>query len=53
MIRLSGLVASLREEGILVRFFSHLPDAMRITVGTDDEVDALLNALDAAVQRGG
>ncbi len=43
---LEGLVAELRCDGILVRWFASLPDALRITVGTDDEIDALLAALD-------
>jgi len=41
------VAAALAAEGILVRHFStsRLKDALRITVGTDDEVDALLGAL--------
>lgn len=37
----------LRDEGILVRYFGHrrLEDALRITIGTDDECNALLAAL--------
>lgn len=38
-----GLVAAaLSERDILVRWFRALPDALRITVGTDDETDTLL-----------
>ncbi len=39
--------ASLRSAGILVRYFEQrlLDDGLRITVGTDDEVDALLKAM--------
>ena len=38
---------SLRSHGILVRYFAtpELRDALRITVGTDDEIEALLAAL--------
>ncbi|MBX3180606.1 MAG: histidinol-phosphate transaminase [Candidatus Hydrogenedentes bacterium] len=41
------LFERLREEGILVRYFNHrrLEDALRITIGTDEECDALLQAL--------
>jgi histidinol-phosphate aminotransferase len=37
----------LKERGILVRYFKLrlLDDGLRITVGTDEEIDALLNAL--------
>ena len=40
---------SLKEKGVLVRHFPTelLADALRITVGTDDEIAALLAALDA------
>jgi histidinol-phosphate aminotransferase len=39
----------LRQRGILVRYFAMrlLDDGLRITVGTDDEIDALLEALAA------
>lgn len=42
---------ALKERGILVRYFPtpELYDALRITVGTDDEVDALLRALGAVL----
>jgi histidinol-phosphate aminotransferase len=44
---LSGVFEQLRERGILVRYFATpmLRDALRISVGTDDEIDALLSAL--------
>lgn len=40
---------ALQERGILVRYFAELPDALRITVGTDDEIDRLLAALNEIV----
>jgi histidinol-phosphate aminotransferase len=36
---------ALQERGILVRYFAELPDALRITVGTDDEIDRLIAEL--------
>jgi len=33
---------ALQSRGILVRYFPELPDALRITVGTDEEIDRLL-----------
>jgi len=38
----------LKAKGVLVRYFPTpvLRDALRITVGTDDEITALLHALD-------
>jgi len=44
---LQGLFSSLKERRILVRYFAtpELSDALRITVGTDEEIDALLAAL--------
>lgn len=47
---LEGLYRSIREQGILVRYFPipELRDALRISVGTDKEVDALLRAVDAS-----
>ncbi len=39
------LAEALRERGILVRTFPSLPDSLRITVGTDPQIDALLGAL--------
>lgn len=46
---LDGLYQRLKQQGVLVRYFAtpELYDALRITVGTDDETDALLRALDA------
>lgn len=44
---LQGLFSSLKARRILVRYFPtpELRDALRITVGTDEEIDALLAAL--------
>jgi len=44
---LHALYQALKERRILVRYFAidALRDAVRITVGTDDEIDALLAAL--------
>jgi histidinol-phosphate aminotransferase len=44
---LEGLYRALKRQGILVRYFAtpELSDALRITVGTDGEIDALLSAL--------
>jgi len=41
------LTVALKAQGILVRYFEHrrIDDALRITVGTDDECAALLTAL--------
>jgi histidinol-phosphate aminotransferase len=36
---------ALQARGILVRYFDQLPDALRITVGTDQEIDRLLEEL--------
>lgn len=36
---------SLQKRGVLVRYFADLPDALRITVGTDTEIDRLLAEL--------
>lgn len=43
-----ALYQALKGQGILVRYFAtpELNDALRITVGTDEETDALLKALD-------
>ncbi len=46
---LQGLMQKLRVEGVLVRWFATVPDALRITVGTDQEIDELLAALDRIV----
>ncbi len=45
-----GLYRALKERGILVRHFPEPPelaDGLRITVGSHDQNDALLEALDA------
>lgn len=42
---LSSVKEALQQRGILVRYFSELPDALRITVGTDVEIDRLLAEL--------
>lgn len=46
---LDGLYRAIRERGILVRYFAvpELNDALRISIGTDEETDALLQAIDA------
>jgi histidinol-phosphate aminotransferase len=43
-----GAYRFLRQQGVLVRYFAQrlLADGIRITVGTDDEIDALLQALE-------
>lgn len=48
---LQTLYREVRERGVLVRYFAipELRDALRITIGTDDESEALLNALDASL----
>lgn len=45
----AGIFQSLRERKILVRYFNarRLENVLRITVGDDDECDALLDALEA------
>ena len=45
------VAAALAERGILVRYFDALPEALRITVGTDEETDALLAALETIPSR--
>lgn len=44
---LQPLMEALRSEGILVRWFRTLPDCLRVTVGTDDEIAEFFRALDA------
>jgi histidinol-phosphate aminotransferase len=53
--RLQGLYEALKQKGILVRYFDtpELNDTLRITVGTDEEVDALLTALPALARARG
>ncbi len=43
------LFAGLRERGVLVRHFNTdaLNNFLRITIGTDDEMDSLIEALEA------
>lgn len=45
---LAPLAESLRRRGVLVRHFATLPDALRITVGTEAEIDRLLRELATA-----
>jgi histidinol-phosphate aminotransferase len=51
---LEDLYLRIRARGVLVRYFAvpELRDALRISIGTDEETDALLAALDAAQGRG-
>jgi len=44
---LQGVYQGLKERGVLVRYFAtpELRDALRVSVGTDDEIDTLLAAL--------
>ncbi len=48
--RLEGLYRALKQQRILVRYFDtpELHDALRITVGTDEEIDLLLRAVEKA-----
>ncbi len=46
-----GVARSLKERGVLVRWFRALPDALRISVGTDAQVDRLLDELRSLVAR--
>ena len=46
-----GLAGALKERGVLVRWFRVLPDALRISVGTDAQVDRLLDELRSIVAR--
>ena len=48
---LAGLTRALKERGVLVRHFASLPDAIRITVGTDAQIDRLLAELRALNRR--
>jgi histidinol-phosphate aminotransferase len=52
---LEPVYAGLKARGVLVRYFPtpELADALRITVGTDAEIEALLAALDAWEQEAG
>ena len=42
------IFARLRQKGVLIRYFSapRLSDYLRITIGTDEQMDAMLKALD-------
>lgn len=46
---LEDLYLAIRERGVLVRYFAipELRDALRISIGTEEETDALLKAIDA------
>lgn len=46
------IFAALREHNILVRYFDQprLDDALRITIGTEEEIDALLAALHSIIE---
>jgi histidinol-phosphate aminotransferase len=48
---LEPLYESLKRRGVLVRYFAtpELRDALRITVGTDDEIAVLVRVLDQLV----
>jgi histidinol-phosphate aminotransferase len=48
---LAPVASDLRARGILVRYFESLPDAVRISVGTDEQIDRLLAALREIVAR--
>jgi histidinol-phosphate aminotransferase len=50
----SGLYTALRERGILVRRFNkdRIADFVRISIGTDDEMDGFLSVLESIVDRG-
>jgi histidinol-phosphate aminotransferase len=50
----AGAYRFLKERGILIRYFPArlLDDGLRITVGTDEEIDALLAALKEYLARG-
>lgn len=43
----AALAAALREQAVIVRHFSaaRISDYLRITIGTDDQIDRLLSAL--------
>lgn len=48
----AALAAALREQAVIVRHFSaaRISDYLRITVGTDDQIDRLLSALSGIVR---
>jgi histidinol-phosphate aminotransferase len=41
----ASVAATLRERGVLVRHFAEVPDGLRITIGTDEQIDVLLDRL--------
>jgi histidinol-phosphate aminotransferase len=50
-----ALAAGLREQRVLVRHFgkpARIVDFLRISIGTDEQIDALINALDHLLDRG-
>lgn len=46
---LRSLVEALSTRGVLVRWFENLPDCIRVSVGTDPEIEEFLEALDACL----
>jgi histidinol-phosphate aminotransferase len=48
----AALAAALREQAVIVRHFSaaRISDYLRITVGTDEQIDRLLSALSGIVR---
>jgi histidinol-phosphate aminotransferase len=42
---LAEVAAALREKGVLVRYFGEVPDGLRISIGSDAEIDVLLDRL--------
>jgi histidinol-phosphate aminotransferase len=52
--RAAQLYAMLRDRGVLVRYFEvpRLRDCLRISVGTEEEIDILLRELDRCIGRG-
>jgi histidinol-phosphate aminotransferase len=48
---LDDLYRGIRERGVLVRYFAipELRDALRISIGTEEETDALLDAIDGSL----
>lgn len=50
---LAGLAEGLKRRGILVRWFAGLPDALRISIGTDEQIDRLLVAIRELCSWGG
>ena len=48
-VPIADAARSLKERGVLVRSFPHSPDRLRITVGTREEDDRMLDALAAVI----